>query len=472
MEVSQRNIGLSAAAYRALCASRRFLFASALAWLALAFGSCLVQPGPAHAQAPTIDAAAGQSLTLAAAQGRILRFDQAVESVFVGDPTIADVRVVSPGVIYIYAIKIGTTNLIALSPDQSMRGTLQLRVVADPRPVNEAQRALQPTSPVNIRLFGSRVVTSGPTRDIKEAIETDAAAETFSPRDTPPLNTTTVQGSQQVNIRVRFAEVSRDELLAYGVSWAAIVNSGSFSFGLVTGSLAKGQPVAPGANRVMAGVSSSTVNVGVLLEALQQNGIVTILAEPNLVAMSGQTASFLAGGEIPVPVPVNQNMVGIEYKPFGISLLFTPTLLPNERIAMRVRPEVSSLSTAGAIVIQNISVPSLQVRRADTTVEVASGQTFAIAGLFQRNGGQDIDKFPVLGDVPVLGELFKSTRYRRNETELVILITPYLVKPTSSRAMKTPLDSPDGALSGPPLKPQLGVTTRRATQRGYGFYAE
>jgi pilus assembly protein CpaC len=474
MEFSRGSDGPKVARCRALRGFLRHAW-RAVACLCVSFGPGLLTPvllAPARAQTPTIDAAAGQPLTLVVAQGRILRFDQPVESVFLGDPTIADVRVVSPGVIYVYAIKIGNTNLVALSPDQSMRGTLQLRVVADPRPVNEAQRALQPTSPVNIRLFGNRVVATGPNRNIKEAIDVDAATETYSPRDVPPINTTTIPGSHQVNIRVRFAEVSRDELLAYGVSWAALVNTGSFSFGLVTGSLAKGQPVAPGTNKLMAGVASTNVNVGVLLEALQQNGIVTILAEPNITAVTGQTASFLAGGEIPVPVPVNQNVVGIEYKPFGVSLLFTPTLLPNERITMRVRPEVSSLSTQGAIVIQSIRVPALQVRRADTTVEIASGQTFAIAGLFQRNGEQDIDKFPVLGEVPVLGELFKSTRYRRNETELVILITPYLVKPTSSRAMKTPLDSPDGAISGPTLKPQWGEPIRRDAWRGYGFYAD
>ena len=427
----------------------------------------------AHAQSVTINARAGEGLTLPVGEGRILRFDQPVESVFVGSPAIADIRVVSPGVLYVYAIKIGTTNLIALSNDQSLRGTVQLRVVADSRPVNEAQRALQPTSPINIQLFGNRVVATGPARSVKEALDTDSVAETYSPRDVPPLNSTTIPGAHQVNIRVRIAEVSRNELLAYGVSLATMVNSGSFAFGLVTGSFAKGgAPLVPGANQTMIGVSSKAVNVGVLLEALQQNGIVTILAEPNITAVTGQTASFLAGGEIPVPVPVNQNVVGIEYKPFGVSLLFTPTLLPNQRIAMRVRPEVSSISTVGAIEVQGIKVPALQVRRADTTVELASGQTFAIAGLFQRDGGQDIDKFPYLGDVPVLGELFKSTRYRRNETELVILITPYLVKPTSSRAMKTPLDSPDGALSGPTIKPYSGITSRRNVQRGFGFYAE
>jgi len=438
--------------------------------------ACLAITSPyltaARAQSVTINAKAGEGLTLTVGEGRILRFDQPVESVFVGNPAIADIRVVSPGVLFVYAIKMGTTNLIALSNDQTLRGTVQLQVVADPRPANEAQRRLQPTSPINIQLFGTRVVATGPTRSVKEALDTDSVAETYSPRDVPPLNSTTIPGAHQVNIRVRFAEVSRNELLAYGVSLATLVNSGSFSFGLVTGSFAKGAPLVPGVNQAMIGVSSKAVNVGVLLEALQQNGIVTILAEPNITAVTGQTASFLAGGEIPVPIPVNQNVVGIEYKPFGVSLLFTPTLLPNQRIAMRVRPEVSSISTVGAIEVQGIKVPALQVRRADTTVELASGQTFAIAGLFQRDGGQDIDKFPFLGDVPVLGELFKSTRYRRNETELVILITPYLVKPTSSRAMKTPLDSPDGALSSPTIKRHSGVTTRRDVQRSFGFYAE
>jgi pilus assembly protein CpaC len=454
--------------FRVVRASGSVAWLLALACVCVAFALAT----RALAQVMTIDAAAGQGLGLVVGQGRILRFDQPVESVFVGDPAIADVRVVSPGVIYVYAIKTGATNLIALSPDQTMRGNMQLRVIENAGPVNDAQRALQPTSPVHIRLFGNRVVATGQTRGIKDALDTDSVIETYSPREVPPVNSTTIPGAHQVNIRVRFAEVSRDELMAYGVSWGAIVNSGSFSFGLLTGTFARGQPVAQGANQVMAGIRSSNVNIGVLLEALQQNGVVTILAEPNITAVTGQTASFLAGGEIPVPVPVNQNLVGIEYKPFGVSLLFTPTLLPNERIAMRVRPEVSSLSTTGAVVIQSISVPALQVRRADTTVEVASGQTFAIAGLFQRNGSQDVDKFPVLGEVPVLGELFKSSRYRRNETELVILITPYLVKPTSSRAMKTPLDSPNGALSGPTLKPQLGETTRRDVQRGFGFYAE
>ena len=248
-----------------------------------------------------------------------------------------------------------------------------------------------------------------------------------------------------------------------------MANPGSFSFGLMNGSGAgAGQGLTNGSYRVGLGLHTSNVNIDVLLEALQRNGVLTVLAEPNITAITGQTASFLAGGEIPVPVPVANDQIGIQYKQFGVSLLFTPTLLPNRRIALQVRPEVSSLSNAGAITLRNIQVPALQVRRADTTVEVASGQTFAIAGLFQRNMTQDVDRFPVLGEVPVLGELFKSSRYQKNETELVILITPYLVKPVSEKSLKTPLDSPTGAMAGP----RRPSGQKPKTQGAYGFVVQ
>lgn len=438
------------------------LLAALLGWLAFS-------PQSANAQAIEIDASAGQSVTLAIGQGRILRFDQPAESVFVADTQIADVRVVSPGVVYLYANKIGQTNLIALSPDQTMRGSMQIRVVADPRPANEAARSVQPTTSVSIKMFGAKPVVTGPARNVGEALDTATAAESYAPKDVPPVNNSVIQGAQQVNIRVRFAEVSRTDLLAYGVSWDAMASPGSFSFGLMNGSgSGAGQGLTDGSYRLRAGISTKNFSIDVLLEALQRNGVLTVLAEPNITAITGQTASFLAGGEIPVPVPVANDQVGIQYKQFGVSLLFTPTLLPNKRIALQVRPEVSALSNAGAIRIREISVPALQVRRADTTVEVASGQTFAIAGLFQRNMSQDLDKFPVIGDVPVLGELFKSTRYQKNETELVILITPYLVKPVSEKSLKTPLDSPTGAMAGPRRpsgkKPQ--------TQGAFGFVVQ
>jgi len=195
--------------------------------------------------------------------------------------------------------------------------------------------------------------------------------------------------------------------------------------------------------------------VDALVGALQRNGMLTILAEPNLTAATGRPASFLAGGEIPIPIPIPGNQAGqitVQYKPFGVSLEFTPTLIGRNRIALRVRPEVSSLSKFGAVQANGIDLPSLMVRRAATTVEVASGQTFAIAGLFQRQMSLDYGQTPEIADLPVLGPLFRSARYRRDESELVILITPILVKPVRDRGLATPLDRP---APPPPPAPAL-----------------
>lgn len=420
----------------------------------------------AQAQSFSVDAKSGEAIMVPLGQGRILRFDQPVESVFMADAKVADVRVVSPGVVYVFALKTGRTNLIALSPDQTSRGSIDFWVVPDPRPVQDTQRAVQPTSTIDISLFGDQPVAHGHAKTMQEAMDTSSAIQAYAPESAPAINDTTVSGANQVNIRVRFAEVSRNQLLRYGVTWDAFVNSGSFSFGFVSGGNLASGAASGASNALSSGASWNGSRVDVLLEALQENGILTVLAEPNITAVTGETASFLAGGEIPVPVPVTNEQVGIEYKQYGVSLLFTPTLLPNGRISMRVRPEVSSLSSSGMVNIANLQVPGLQVRRADTTVEIGSGQTFAIAGLFQRNASQDIEKVPMLGDVPILGDLFKSKRFQRNETELVILITPYLVEPVEERNLKTPLDSPSGALSGPT------TSKRTKTNKGFGFYVD
>ena len=408
-----------------------------------------------------VDAINGQVLELTVGEGTILRFDEPVESVFLADTAIADVRVVSPGVVYIYATKTGDTNLIALSADQMTRGTVQVRVSGNPRAAEQSALALQPTTRVDISLFGGQYVGTGQARNVGEAMDMENVLQSYSTPDKPPLNNTTIAGPNQVNIRVRFAEVARNELTRFGIDWSVFVNSGSFSFGIVrTGASNEDN------TGTAIGVRGDNVNVNVLLDALQANGILTILAEPNITAVTGQTASFLAGGEIPVPVPVGDDQIGIEYKQFGVSLQFTPTLLPNNRIALQVRPEVSSVSQDSVVSIGGLVVPSLRIRRADTTVEVGSGQTFAIAGLFQRQESQTLNKTPVVGDVPILGELFKSKRFQRNETELVILITPYLVSPTSVRSMKTPLDSPAGAITSPRKK------AKPVVNKGYGFYVE
>ena len=378
----------------------------------------LVQP--AAGQTPTNTSSSRQSIELMVGQGRLLQLDEAAESVYVGDTTIADLRVVAPDVVYVYGRKIGSTNLIAISAEHKMRANVAFRVVADPGSANNAVRDLQPTTHTKLRLFGNRVAATGRTNSVEEAVDSQNVADTYSPPDQPPINNTTIGGSQQINIRVRFAEVSRDDVQRLGIG-----SSGGIAFG------------------------GSGSEVDALVGALQRNGMLTILAEPNLTAASGRPASFLAGGEIPIPTPGNQaGQITVSYKPFGVSLEFTPTLIRTNRIALRVKPEVSSLSRVGAVKANGVDLPSLMVRRADTTVEVASGQTFAIAGLFQRQMSLDFDRTPELADLPILGGLFRSARYRRDETELVILITPVLVKPVRDRGLATPLDRP-----APPLPP-------------------
>jgi pilus assembly protein CpaC len=415
-----------------------------------------IDPAPQRTQRRVRDTApVGSVVTVPMSQGRLLRFDEAVESVFIADPTVADVRVVSADVVYVYGKRVGLTNLMAVSSagtqngDEKLTASVLLRVVTDPRPAQEGLENLSPMSDnIDLRLFGRRAVVSGLADNVDQAIDAAAVAQTYSPSGQPPLNRTTVEGSTQINIRVRFAEVSRNDLQSFGIDWSIGGGGGSFNFGLekvTTGGNPAGTTLASRSGLTPnfgAGIKNDNFNLEVLVEALKRNGMLHVLAEPNLTAVTGETASFLAGGEVPVPVAQggDSNAVTVSYKPFGVSLLFTPTLIRANRIGLKVKPEVSSIASTTTFAAAGFALPSFTVRRAETTVEVASGQTFAIGGLFQRTMSRDIEKFPILGDVPVLGPLFTSERYQRNETELVILITPYMVEPARDDKLATPLD--------------------------------
>jgi len=367
-------------------------------------------------------------------QGRVLRFDDAVESVFVADTTVADVRVLTPLTAYVYGKKNGLTNLIAVSADQKVEASVEFRVIMDPREANRAFHELDPTtrSTLDITLFGHRAAVKGRARTIQEEVDAESVAQTYSPPGQPPINSSTIDGSQQINIRVRFAEVSRSDLHLLGLDYQQILESINPSLFQITSNDA-------------------------IIEGMRRSGVITILAEPNLTAVTGQTASSFSGEEIPLPVVSGPNSpVSFERERVGVSLEFTPTLIRSNRIALRVHPEVSALSAVGAMQVAGLSIPSLSVRRAETTIETASGQTFAIAGLFERQIVPDgVEKFPVLGSLPWVGAFFQSERYRRNETELVILVTPYLVKPIRDRAVATPLDRP--APPPVPVAPPSGL---------------
>jgi pilus assembly protein CpaC len=424
--------------------------------------ACSVLLMPELVSAQNIAKGSTGTIDLAPGEGRILHFKAPVDSVLVAEPGIADLQVVSPGVIYIFGKSAGQTSLIALSPEGEELASLNLAVNSGSQAVARPLKDLHPDSGAQITGTGNRVVAKGVVKSVGEATDLNALLSPEGQDFKTSLNSASYAGSAQVNIRVRFAEVSRSELLRYGVNWNALFNNGTFSFGLLTGGALAGDVASGASNVISAGLTSGNVNIDAMLEALQSNGVLEVLAEPNITAMTGQTASFLAGGEVAVPVPVNSDLVGIEYKPYGVSLLFSPTVLPNDRIALQVRPEVSSLMGTSTVNVNGYQVPSFRVRRADTRVEVGSGQTFAIAGLFQRESSQDVEKVPMLGDMPILGNLFRSKRFQRNETELVILITPYLVQPVRSRTLATPLDA----------MPQ-GATTASAGPRNngvFGFY--
>src|SRR5262249_33560927 len=233
-------------------------------------------------------------------------------------------------------------------------------------------------------------------------------------------------------------------------------NNGDIAIGMLTGfptalsNVLLGSTGVGGTGAGTPTVSSGNFDLTATMDLLAQEGLVTVLAEPNLTALSGETANFLAGGEFPFPVAQSSNggapVITVEFKPFGVSLAFTPTVLSGNRISMRVSPEVSAIAQTNTVTANGIVVPGLTTRRAETTVELGSGQTFAIAGLVQSNQSITADKVPGLGDIPILGELFKSDKFRRNQTDLVILATPYLVQPISNPAAPAlPTDPSTGA---------------------------
>jgi pilus assembly protein CpaC len=248
-----------------------------------------------------------------------------------------------------------------------------------------------------------------------------------------------------VGLRVRIAEMSRQVTRALGVNWQALGEIGKYSVNFTT-SNPIAAAVGPATGLLSQTYANKGANVNNLIDALAGDNLIHVLAEPNLVAMSGETASFLVGGEFPIPVSQENGSISVSFKQFGISLAFVPTVVTEERIRLHVAPEVSQLSSTGAVTIsaiggQSINIPALTVRRADTTVELGSGQSFAIAGLLQDTTNQTVSALPGLGELPILGALFRSDSFLRQQTELVIIVTPYIMRPVNDpTALKLPTD--------------------------------
>ncbi|MGH1479064.1 MAG: pilus assembly protein N-terminal domain-containing protein [Geminicoccales bacterium] len=402
-------------------------------------------PSPDNQQVELVETPSDQALKLSAGRGQLISLGTAVTDIFVADPSIADVKVVSPQKLFVHGNQLGRTNIFGIGSNGDVVFGLDLQVVPDADVAQAQLKALSPNGDTNIQLVSDQLVAGGTVNDVGEALQVAALSDQLTATEGPTANNTVISGSQQVNLRVRFAEVTRDDVVNLGVNWNALGNTGDFLIGLSNGpdvgDVASLAGSLAGDSSTSGGIpGTGDINVEAFIDALHQEGIISLLAEPNLTAINGETGHFLAGSEIPILVPGGggDGTTTIEYKQVGVSLEYVPTLLPGNRINLRIRPEVSSPSAAGGVVIDGFAIPAFTVRRTETSVELASGQTMALAGLFQRDVSTDVNKFPVLGDLPILGKLFRSERYQRSETELVILITPYLVEPTNNPNIALP----------------------------------
>jgi pilus assembly protein CpaC len=385
--------------------------------------------------------------------GELVQLPAAATSVLVANPDIADVQTPAANLLMVFGRRPGRTSVYALGATGQPLAALSIKVTHDLADLRTLLTTQAPDSTVVVTSTPAGIVLAGTAPSPLEATRIRSLTQRFLNEKDEVIDNMVVVGSTQVNLRVRVAEVSRQATKRLGLNWQSAVSNGSFAIGLITGrgvlaagsavtagtlaSVVQGSPFGTSAETpttIGAGVAGPNYSINTALDLLASDGLVTILAEPNITAVSGEQSSFLAGGEFPIPVSTTNNTIGIEFKRFGVSIDFNPTVLSRDRISMKVRPEVSELSDRGAITTSNgLRIPALSVRRAETTVELGSGQSFAIAGLFSNNMNTELARTPGIGDLPILGALFRSDRFQRAESELVIIVTPYIVRPASER---------------------------------------
>jgi pilus assembly protein CpaC len=412
---------------------------------------------PSKAGVVTVDASQSM-LALDAGKGTMLHLPEDAVSVFVADPSIADVQVPSPRAVFVLGKKAGSTTLYGLGANNKPIFQKTVVVARDMVALRAMLKARFPNMNVDVSGVQGSLVLTGQAQN---PLEADTVVQAVTPMLADKevlINRMTIDKPLQIQLRVRITEVDRNVTQQWGINWQAIGNAaGNWYSGIFSGRQIYNytQPVtnsngtvsyplnlaSNNAYSLFGGFKSGSADIRALVDALNQEGLLTVLAEPNLVALSGQTASFLAGGEFPIPVSQVNGAITVEFKQFGVKLDFTPTVLNDRRISLKVRPEVSQIDTTASVTTNGVTVPGLSVRRADTTVELASGQSFAIGGLLQSNTTDVVSQVPGIGSLPVLGKLFSSTNYQNNKTELVIMVTPYIVEPTDPAKLRSPIES-------------------------------
>ncbi len=418
---------------------------TAIAALALGLGSITVAAAPANAQ--SMAARPSETLNLSQGTGTLVRLSAPMSDVFVANDSVADVQVRSSTQLYVFGKGSGETTVYATSKSGRVVYAANVRVGTNMGSLDEMLRVAMPDATIQATPMNNLVLLTGTVGNPDDVAEAQRLVQAYVGPGSQVVSRLRTATPLQVALKVKIAEVNRSLVKDVGMNLLSSDSTGGFQFGIGQGGLITPPTATTPATVTIPGTGSVLTGAGKLfgldlLAALQlseADGLVTTLAEPTLTALSGETASFLAGGEFPVPISQSLGSVTIEYKQYGVGLAFTPYVLANGRISMRVRPEVSELSNEGTIRLNGFNVPALTTRRAETTVELGSGQSFMIAGLLRNANTNDISKAPFLGDLPIIGMLFRSTKYRRAETELVIIVTPYLVRPVSGQ-LATPAD--------------------------------
>ena len=421
---------------------RRARLGTALAAMAISLGSvAIAAPAPAAAAQ---SARPSETLNLSQNTGTLVRLTAPMSDLFVANDTIADVQVRSSTQLYVFGKAAGETTVYATDKSGRVVYAANVRVGTNLGSVDEMLRLAMPEASIQATPMNNLVLLTGTVASPDDVSEAQRLVQAYVGAGTQVVSRLRSATPLQVNLRVRIAEVSRSLVRQIGVNLLSRDSTGGTLFGIAQGNAGT---ITPGANGGSAfdfrqgsagttlGLARKLLGLDLLatLDLAEADGLVTTLAEPNLTALSGETASFLAGGEYPIPVAQQQGAISIEYKSYGVGLAFTPVVLADGRISMRVRPEVSELSSEGSVKMNDTIVSALVTRRVETTVELGSGQSFMIAGLLKNSNTNNVDKAPFLGDLPILGALFRSTRYKRAETKLVIIVTPYLVRPVSGQ---------------------------------------
>jgi pilus assembly protein CpaC len=416
-------------------------------------------PMPAVAQPAAVRPTS--TITLSAGTGRMVRLDRPISDIFVANDQVADVQVRSANQIYIFGKGAGETTVFATDRAGRTVYSTNVYVGTNLASIDELLNAAMPEAQIQARTMSGMVLLTGTVSSPTDVEEAERLVQAYVGANIQVISRLKTATPLQVMLQVKIAEVNRSLARSVGVNILTRDRSGGFLFSMFQGRNAgtitdttipnpvPGGPDIPATNYQFTapgtgnsfGAAGHALGLDILssLDLAETNGLVTTLAEPNLTALSGETASFLAGGEFPI-VTSSNNGTSIEYKSYGVSLAFTPTVLEGGRISMRVRPEVSQLTSQGAVRVGGIEVPALTTRRTETTVELGSGQSFMIGGLLQNGGNNSVDRTPFLGSLPILGALFRSKSFRRNETELVIVVTPYLVRPVSAGQIALPTD--------------------------------